>query len=249
MVNETVRKLQEMRLSVMAKTYMDQMEHPEEFESMTFDERFSLIVDRESDVRLNTKLKKLITSAKFPSNTADMEDILYWPDRRLNRDLIQMLRTNAYIDKKRNVMFLGPTGSGKTFLANALGINACRGGYKVLYLRLPDFFAEYAEAEAKTAQLDLMKKYQKIKMLILDEFLLIPINELQQRMLLELLERRWGQSATIFCSQFDIPGWHSQLGGGAVADAIMDRIIPGSYKMKLEGDVSIRQRMAEMEEA
>jgi DNA replication protein DnaC len=112
------------------------MEHPEEFESMTFNERFSLIVDRESDVRLNTKLKKLITSAKFPSNTADMEDILYWPDRHLDRDLIQMLRTNAYIDKKRNVMFLGPTGSGKTFLANALGINACRDGYKVLYLRL-----------------------------------------------------------------------------------------------------------------
>ncbi|MBE6073037.1 MAG: hypothetical protein E7202_00595 [Selenomonas ruminantium] len=92
--------------------------------------RFSLIVDRESDVRLNTKLKKLITSAKFPSNTADMEDILYWPDRRLNRDLIQMLRTNACIDKKRNVMFLGPIGSGKTFLANAPGINACRGAIR-----------------------------------------------------------------------------------------------------------------------
>ena len=139
MVNETIRKLQEMRLSVMAKTYMDQLEHPEEFESMTFNERFALIVDHESDIRLNNKLKKLINSAKFPSNTDDLEDILYWPDRHLNRDLIQQLRTNAFIDKKRNVLFLGPTGSGKTFLANALGINACRAGYKVRYLRLPDF--------------------------------------------------------------------------------------------------------------
>jgi len=248
MVNETIRKLQEMRLSVMAKTYMDQLEHPEEFESMTFNERFALIVDHESDIRLNNKLKKLINSAKFPSNTDDLEDILYWPDRHLNRDLIQQLRTNAFIDKKRNVLFLGPTGSGKTFLANALGINACRAGYKVRYLRLPDFFAEYAEAEARNEQLTLMKTYQKVRLLILDEFLLLPIGEEQQRMLLELLERRWGQSATIFCSQFDVSGWHSQLGGGAVADAIMDRIIPGSYKMKLEGDVSMRQRIAEMTE-
>lgn len=248
MVNETIRKLHEMRLSVMAKTYMDQIEHPEEFASMTFNERFSLIVDRESDARLNTKLKKLVHSAKFPNNNADLEDILYWPDRHLDRDLIQHLRTNGYIDKKRNVIFLGPTGTGKTFLANALGINACYAGYKVRYLRLPDFFAEYAEAEAKVSQLDLMKSYQKVRLLILDEFLLIPINEFQQRMLLELLERRWGQAATIFCSQFDVSGWHGQLGSGAVADAIMDRIIPGSYKMKLESNVSMRQRIAEMNE-
>ena len=89
-----------------------------------------------------------------------------------------------------------------------------------------------------------MKTYQKVRLLILDEFLPLPIDEEQQRMLLELLERRWWQSATIFCSHFDVSGWHSQLGGGAVADAIMDRIIPGSYKMKLEGDVSMRQRIA-----
>ena len=88
-VNESIRKLQEMRLSVMAKTYMDQLEHLEEFESMTFNERFALIVDHKSDIRLNNKLKKLINTAKFPSNTDDLEDILYWPDRHLNHDLIQ----------------------------------------------------------------------------------------------------------------------------------------------------------------
>ena len=121
MVNETVRKLQEMRLSVMAKTYLDQMDHLEDFTGMSFDERFSLIVDREADVRLDNKLKKLIHQAGFPCNSVDLEDLMYLPDRHLNRDLIKLLRSNGYIDKKRNVIFIGPTGCGKTFLANALG--------------------------------------------------------------------------------------------------------------------------------
>ena len=248
MVNETVRKLQEMRLSVMAKTYLDQMDHLEDFAGMSFDERFSLIVDREADVRLDNKLKKLIHQAGFPCNSVDLEDIMYLPDRHLNRELIKMLRSNGYIDKKRNAIFIGPTGCGKTFLANALGINACRAGYKVRYLRLPDFFAEYAEAEAKNQQLELMKKCQKVRLLILDEFLLVPLTSDQQRSLLELLERRSEQSSTIFCSQYSFQGWHEQIGGGAIADAILDRVIPGAYKMEIQGDVSMRQRLADMEE-
>ena len=248
MVNETVRKLQEMRLSVMAKTYLDQMDHLEDFTGMSFDERFSLIVDREADVRLDNKLKKLIHQAGFPCNSVDLEDIMYLPDCHLNRDLIKLLRSNGYIDKKRNVIFIGPTGCGKTFLANALGINACRAGYKAKYLRLPDFFAEYAEAEAKNHQLELMKKCQKVRLLILDEFLLIPLSGDQQRSLLELLERRSDQSSTIFCSQYSFQGWHEQIGGGAIADAILDRVIPGAYKMEIQGDVSMRQRLADTEE-
>ena len=248
MVNETVRKLQEMRLSVMAKTYLDQLDHPVDFARMSFDERFSLIVDREADVRLNNKLKKLIHQAGFPCNSVDLEDLIYLPDRHLNRELIQSLRSNMYIDKKRNVIFIGPTGCGKTFLANALGISACRAGYKVRYLRLPDFFAEYAEAEAKNQQLELMKKFQKVRMLILDEFLLVALTNDQQRILLELLERRSEQSSTIFCSQYSVHGWHEQIGGGAIADAILDRIIPGAYTMEIKGDVSMRQRLADMED-
>lgn len=245
MTSETIRKLQEMRLSIMAKTYLDQMDHLEDYANMSFDERFSLIVDREADVRLNNKLKRLVHQAQFPNEHAALEDIQYLSDRHLNHELIRTLRSNSYIDKKRNVIFVGATGSGKTFLANALGINACHAGYKVRYVRLPDFFAEYASAEVKYQQMEFMKKCQTVRLLILDEFLLLPLAENQQRSLLELLERRCGQASTIFCSQFAITGWHEQLGGGAIADAILDRIVPGSNIMEIQGDVSMRQRLAE----
>lgn len=198
MRNETIRKLQEMRLSAMAGAYMGQLEHPENFSNMTFDERFSLIVDHESDVRLNNKLKRLIRNAHFPNNQADLADIQYLPDRHLDRGLIHLLSTNAYIEKSRDIILCGATGSGKTFLANALGMNACQAGYKVLYLRLPDFFVEYALAAARNKQQDYTKKLQSVRLLILDEFLLVPVKPPQQESLLELLERRSGNTSTIY---------------------------------------------------
>lgn len=248
MKNETIRKLQEMRLSVMAKAYMDQIENPDEYAGMTFDERFTLIVDKESDVRLNNKLQRLIKNAHFSESQADLSAIQYISDRHLDRDLISLLRTNAYIDKQRNVILCGATGCGKTFIANALGTNACRAGYKVLYIRLPDFFAEYDLAVAKNRQQEYLRKLQNIRLLILDDFLLFPVNDNCRESLLELLEYRLGKASTIFCSQFAYEGWHEQLGGGAVADAILDRIIPGSYKLEIQGSVSMRQRIAESEE-
>ena len=106
MVNETVRKLQEMRLSVMAKTYLDQMDHLEDFTGMSFDERFSLIVDREADVRLDNKLKKLIHQAGFACNSVDLEDLMYLPDRHLNRDLIKLLRSIvARLSRPKSINF------------------------------------------------------------------------------------------------------------------------------------------------
>ncbi len=247
MKNDTIRKLQEMKLSVMAKAYMDQIENPEQYADMTFDERLTLIVGKESDARLNNKLKRLIKNAHFSDSQADLSGIQYLPDRHLDRNLINYLKTNAYIDKQRNVILCGATGCGKTFIANALGLNACRAGYKVLYLRLPDFFMDYSLAESKNKQKDYLKKLQNVRLLILDDFLLFPVKANGSDSLLELLEYRLGKVSTIFCSQLSYSGWHQQLGGGAVADAILDRIIPGSYKLEIQRQVSMRQRLAEEE--
>lgn len=124
-------------------------------------------------------------------------------------------------------------------------MNACRAGYKALYLRLPDFFVEYALTAARNKQQDYTKKLQNVRLLILDEFLLIPVKPPQQESLLELLKRRSGNTSTIYCSQYSFAGWHEQLGGGAIADSILDRIIHGPYKLEIKGDVSMRQRLAE----
>ena len=128
-------------------------------------------------------------------------------------------------------------------------MNACRAGYKALYLRLPAFFVEYALAAARNKQQDYTKKLQNVRLLILDEFLLVPVKPPKKKSLLELLERRSGNTSTIYCSQYSFAGWHEQLGGGAIADSILDRIIHGSYKLEIKGDVSMRQRLAEAEKA
>jgi DNA replication protein DnaC len=142
------------------------------------------------------------------------------------------------------VLILGTTGTGKTFLANALAADTCRAGYPVLYIRLPDFFIEYGHAVSEHKEFDILKKYQKAFLLILDEFVLIPADELQQWVLFELLERHYGQGAIIFCSQFDAEGWHDQLGGNTIADSILDCITPTSYTITIQGDVSMRQRFS-----
>ena len=131
------------------------------------------------------------------------------------------------------------------FLANTIAADACRDGWYALYIRLSDFFIEYANATALHKEFEIPKKYQKASLLMLDEFLLTPAEDSQQRILLELLERRYGRSSTIFCSQFSPEGWHDQLGGSSIADSILDRIIPNSYTVTIHGDVSMRQRLSE----
>lgn len=245
MTSETIRKLREMRFAEFARAYEEQIEKPEIYAEMTFDERLSILVDREHDAKHNRHIKRLVTQASLPSTSAFLSDIEYLPDRHLDRDLIRNLSTNEYIRKKRNLIILGATGSGKTFLANAFGINACYAGLAACYVRLPDLFIQYSLEEERGRSMEMLKKIGRYALLIIDEFLLVETNEAQQRILLEIMERRMNRGAIILCSQIGIDGWHSRLGGGLLADSILDRIIHGAYKIKIDGKTSMRQRHAE----
>lgn len=151
-----------------------------------------------------------------------------------NKNQIERLATNEYIKKHENIIIVGATGSGKSYIACALGVEACNATLKVMYVRLPDLLAELDLAKVQGNYRKRIKQYIKCDLLILDEWLLIGTNNAEQQDILETLEKRYRIHSTVFCSQFDVAGWHSKLfgGGGALADAIMDRIILKSQTIK-----------------
>lgn len=242
MKNETIKKLKALRLPAFAEAYQKQVDNEMEYLSLSFHERMMLLADAEFDSRHNNNIKRLIKNASLTNSSAFLGNIDYLPDRHLNRDLLESLADNEYIRKGLNVILIGATGCGKTYIANALGIHACQSGYKTKYIRLPELFSELEAARIQGKYQQVMKQYQKYALVILDEFLLIPASDQEQRDLLELMEYRCGQTSTIFCSQFIPEGWHERLGGSVLADSILDRIVPSAYTMKINGDVSMRQR-------
>lgn len=245
MKNETLRKMREIRLSAMAEAYEQQLERPDHFSPMTFDERLGMLVEREYDKRHNNHLARLLNNAKLIYPDASLNQIEYLPDRHLNKELIDLLGTNNYIERHRNIIIVGATGSSKTYLANALGAHACYSDFKVLYMRLPDLFDAYHMAVINNKRDDFLRKCQKTTVLILDEFLLYQTTEDEQQILLEIMERRVGRTTTIVCSQYGPEGWHERLGGLAIADAILDRLTSAAYTIEIDGKESMRKRHAD----
>lgn len=241
--NETIKKLQEMKLPVFVKHFREQLHSPELYSSMTFAERLALIVDAEFDARQNNKIKRLLKQSKIPDTSAYLGGIEYLPDRHLNREIFQLLQTNEYLRKGLNIMLIGATGSGKTYIACALGNHACLSEYRTRYFRLSEFFGEIEAAKVQGIYNETMQSYRKIPLMILDDFLLLPTTQEQQSDLLILLRARdEDHSSTILCSQISKEGWHARLGSGGVADTLLDRMTSNGYEIIIGGDVSMRKR-------
>ena len=236
----TITKLREMRLSVMANALKDQLEDSQ-YNSMAFEDRLGLIVDAEWNARKSNHLQHLIRQATFSDPAACLENVEYLPDRKLKKEELLRLGTCNYIHEHHNVILLGATGSGKTYLACALGMAAARQFLAVKYVRLPDLLVEISVARANGTYRDYMKKLKKEKLLILDEWLLYPLKEAEARDVLELVEARSKVASTIFCSQYDTSEWHENLYDPTLADAICDRIIYNAYTIQIEGE-SMRKR-------
>ncbi len=243
MNQETNRKLSEMNLKGMVEGYLEQ-ETSDQFRELSFEDRFQLLVDAEYSRRQTNRLQRLMTAAKFYAPSASMEDIEYHPDRQLDKALMTKLQTDNYLREHINIVLMGASGNGKTWLANALGTQACRQFFKVRYIRLPELLDELTVAKnaADGSFRKLISKYQKIELLILDEWLLTDLTLEQATYVLEIIEARLKKASTIFCSQFAPEGWHSKLGQAQIADAILDRIVHDSYKVLIDGAVSMRER-------
>jgi len=241
LTENTVTKLREMHLSVMAAAYKEQLADSS-FHSMSFEDRVSLIVDKEWNSRKNNYLKRLIKQANLSEPNACIEDIEYHSDRNLNKNMITKLSTCNYIQEHHNVILLGATGSGKTYLACAFGMNAVRNFLSVKYIRLPELLTDLSIARGSGTIRKVMAQYKKYSLLIIDEWLLYALNETEARDVLEIIESRYKKASTIFCSQFDVPGWRDKLNDPILADAICDRIVHDSYSILIECKDSMRKR-------
>ena len=243
----TIDKLIEMRLTAMADAFRNQTGDPR-LKEVPFEDRFGMLVDIEFSSRKNNRLKRLIRNATFDQPDASIMDINYTSGRKLNRELIKRLATCEYIAEHRNLFITGATGCGKTYMACAFGMEACKQYFNTRYIRLPDLLIDLEMARSDGSYKKTMAKYANPLVLILDEWLLLKPTETEQRDIFELLHRRRKKSSTIFCSQYEYSDWYEQLGGddSPLADAIIDRIAHDSYMINItsidpQNDKSMRE--------
>jgi len=244
---ETINKMNEMHLSAMAKAFKAQAVDAGACE-LSFEERIGMLVDAEWTSRKNNRLKKLIHSAGFPDTAACIENVEYHADRGLDKSKLLKYASCDYIAEKRNLLIMAATGGGKTYLACAFGMAACRNYCTVKYIRLPELLAELALSKINSTYKSLLKKFKQVNLLILDDWLIYPLKDTEAHDVLEIVESRYKKGSIIFCSQVDVGGWHSNLGESLVADAICDRIAHESYRILIGGNDSMRKRKGLKEE-
>lgn len=244
-IQATINKLIEMRMTTLADAYRNQLtDHS--MSNITFEDRFGLLVDVEYTSRKNNRLHRLIKKATFDQPQANIADINYQSGRKLNKSLIERLATCEYITEQHNVIILGATGSGKSYMACALGMAACKRYYTVKYIRLPELLTELAISRGDGTFKKVINLYKNYSLLIMDEWLLIKLTETEARDLLEIIHARHKKTSTIFCSQFAPVGWFNKIEEATLADAILDRIVHDSYTIEIqymdkEHDKSMRE--------
>ena len=232
----TVFKLRKMKLGTMADEYTRQMVDTRT-PGMPFDDRFGLIVDLEYSRRDNNRVARLVKNASFAERGACLENIDYSAERKLDHDTINILAANTFIESKLNAYILGATGAGKTFLACALGMQACRSLYSVKYVGLQDMLGELALAREEGTFARTLGIYKKVRLLIIDDWLMFDVGDADASILYQLIEARKYVGPIIICSQIGPEGWHSRIENAIAADSICDRLVHSSYKLVVEGEM------------
>lgn len=236
----TVARLREMKLEGMAQALLGQLGRPD-VQALGFEERLGLLVDHEWTHRQDKRVRRLLADAKLRL-PASVEDIDYHHPRGLDRSVMAALGMGHWISRGHNVLITGPTGTGKTFLACALGNAACRQGFRVRYHRVPRLVQELALARADGSYPRLLGRLQRLELLILDDWGIAPLAAAEARDLLEVIEDRAAGKSTLVSSQLPVQDWHAALSDPTVADAILDRLVHNAYKITLRGE-SMRKVM------
>jgi DNA replication protein DnaC len=235
MLNEpTIEKLKALHLYAMASAWIAQRSDPA-MNEIDFDARLAMLVDTEWLARDNKRIARLLRDAKLRIPGACVEDIELGPKRDLDRTLIRTLGTGRWIADHQNVLITGMTGVGKTYLACALAQLACRTGFRALYQRATRLFDELALARADGTYARLLGKLAKIDVLVIDDWGLSALNDVQRRDILEVIDDRSGTRSTILVSQLPVEKWHDHLGDPTIADAVLDRLVHNAHRLTPKG--------------
>lgn len=231
---QTVSHMRFLKLPAIADAYQSQLQQPRSFE-LSFDDRIGMLFDAEMNARSNNRVKRLMKSAGFPEFAA-LEEIDWREDRALDRRLIESLATCEWVKNNQNIIVLGATGVGKTWLASALGAEVCRKGMSVLSRRCVELYAQIARAITDGSLPKLKIRLSQVKVLMLDDIGLGELSLPVANALWEVIDRRLRRGSLILTSQFPIDDWHRFIPDPTLADAILDRIIHQSYKIQLKGE-------------
>lgn len=235
MLNEqTIAKLNAMKLFGMAKGFAERLASARNSE-LSHEEFFGLLVDDEKTYRDNAKLQRLLAKAKLRQQGV-LEDVDFRHPRGLDKQTILEISRGNWLSHHQNVLITGPTGVGKSFLACAMGNQACRAGHTTAYFRFPRLVEALLASRGDGTHLKFLARLARTALLILDDFALTPLSSTEARDLLEIMEDRYGSASTLITTQLPTKQWHQVLGEPTIADAICDRLLHNAFKIELKGD-------------
>ncbi|HEY5574669.1 MAG TPA: IS21-like element helper ATPase IstB [Anaerolineales bacterium] len=244
MTTHTMTQLRQLKLGGMAAALQTQLEQVGAYEALPFIERLGLLLAHENLGREQRKQERLIRHARFKLS-ASVQDIDYQHPRNITASQIAQLAQGDWIQRAQNLLVTGPCGSGKTYLACALGHHACLHGYLARYYRLSRLLLELTQAKADGSYHQQLKQLAKLQLLIIDDWGLEPLTPAHRNDLMEIMDDRHGHTATLIISQLPTDQWYASIGDNTLADAILDRLMHNAHRLQLKGE-SMRKRMANL---
>lgn len=236
----TLTRLKQMKLYGMHGAFKTAIETGKS-DDYTLDQFVSMITDAEWDDRNTRKIERMIKNAKFHYKSS-IENIIYDETRNIDKNKIVRLAECDFIEKTENILITGSTGAGKSYMATALGYQACIQGYRVMYFNTTKLFSKLKMAKADGSYLKELAKIERQHLIILDDFGLQPLDSQNRIVLLEIMEDRNNKGSIIVTSQIPVQGWYEIIGEKTIADAIMDRLIHQSHRIELTGESMRRKR-------